>query len=113
MRTIERLSREQAQRFMPKLIDLLQDALQGGASMGFIAPLSTAAAEEYWIKALEEVAGGQRILIVSKESNSITGSVQLALADKQNGLHRAKHREVVSPHAISKSRDCAGVAKRS
>jgi ribosomal protein S18 acetylase RimI-like enzyme len=87
---IERLSAEQAHALLPELITLLQDALQSGASVGFIPPLATETAEEYWLEAVEEVARGTRVLLVSRQEGEITGSAQLALVLKQNGRHRAE-----------------------
>ncbi|HYJ47177.1 MAG TPA: GNAT family N-acetyltransferase, partial [Pyrinomonadaceae bacterium] len=39
---------------------------------------------------LNEVGQGTRILLVSREAGRVTGSVQLSLVTKQNGLHRAE-----------------------
>ncbi len=90
MHKIERLSEEQAKPLLPKLAALLQDAVQSGSSVGFLPPLTLEAAEEYWLETLNEVAQGKRILLVSSEGAGVTGAVQLALATKQNGLHRAE-----------------------
>ncbi|HUQ30632.1 MAG TPA: GNAT family N-acetyltransferase [Pyrinomonadaceae bacterium] len=87
---IERLSAEQAHALLPQLITLLQDALQGGASVGFIPPLATETAKEYWLEAVEEVAQGKRVLLVSRQEGELTGSAQLGLVLKQNGRHRAE-----------------------
>ena len=75
---------------LPKLAALLQDSVHSGSSVGFLPPLAFGAAEEYWLEALSEVARGKRILLVSSEAGEVTGTVQLALADRQNGLHRAE-----------------------
>jgi ribosomal protein S18 acetylase RimI-like enzyme len=87
---IERLPAEQALAVLPQLITLLQDALQSGASVGFIPPLATETAKEYWLEAIEEVAQDKRLLLVSRQAGEITGSAQLALVVKQNGRHRAE-----------------------
>jgi acetyltransferase len=90
MSTIERLSETQAKSFLPQLIDLLQDAVHNGSSVGFLAPLAHETAEVFWLETLREVAEGKRILLISTEAGELTGSVQLALTTKQNGLHRAE-----------------------
>ncbi|HEX8070828.1 MAG TPA: GNAT family N-acetyltransferase [Pyrinomonadaceae bacterium] len=87
---IERLSEEQARPLVPQLVALLQDAVHGGSSVGFLPPLRFEMAEEFWLEALGEVAQGKRILLVSRAAQDVTGSVQLALATRQNGLHRAE-----------------------
>ena len=75
---------------MPKLAALLQDVVDHGSSVGFLPPLARETAEEYWRETLDEVAQGKRILLVSGEAGDVTGTVQLALATRQNGLHRAE-----------------------
>jgi acetyltransferase len=90
MHKVERLSEEQARPLLPRLVALLQDAVHSGSSVGFLPPLASDAAEEYWLETLNEVAQGKRVLLVSSEAGDVTGTVQLALATKQNGLHRAE-----------------------
>jgi acetyltransferase len=90
MHQIERLSEEAARPILPKLVALLRDAVHGGSSVGFLPPLTFEAAAEYWLETLSEVAQGKRILMVSREAGDVTGAVQLALATRQNGLHRAE-----------------------
>jgi GNAT superfamily N-acetyltransferase len=90
MHKIERLSAEQARPLIPTLVALLQDAVHSGSSVGFLPPLTLERAEEYWLETLNEVAQGTRILLVSSEAGEVTGTVQLSLATKQNGLHRAE-----------------------
>jgi ribosomal protein S18 acetylase RimI-like enzyme len=90
MTKIERLSQEQAKVVLPQLIELLQDSVHNGASVGFIPPLSFDVAEEFWLETFREIAQGNRILLVASEASNVTGAVQLALVTKQNGLHRAE-----------------------
>jgi ribosomal protein S18 acetylase RimI-like enzyme len=90
MHEVESLSEEEARPLVPKLVALLQDAVHHGSSVGFLPPVEFATAEEYWLETLDEVAKGRRILLVSREAGEVTGSVQLALATKQNGRHRAE-----------------------
>ncbi len=90
MHKIESLTEEEARPLVPQLVALLQDSVQNGSSVGFLPPLAFGTAEEYWLETLSEVARGQRILLVSSEAGDVTGCVQLALATKQNGLHRAE-----------------------
>jgi ribosomal protein S18 acetylase RimI-like enzyme len=90
MHRIERLSEEQARPLLPKLVALLQDTVHHGSSVGFLSPLTFEVAEEYWLETLIEVAQGKRILLVSREAGEVAGAVQLALATRQNGLHRAE-----------------------
>jgi acetyltransferase len=90
MHGIESLSEEQARPLVPQLVGLLQDAVHHGSSVGFMPPVASETAEEYWLEMLGEVARGVRVLLVSTEEGEMTGTVQLALATKQNGRHRAE-----------------------
>lgn len=90
MHKVESLSEEQARPLVPRLVALLRDSVEGGSSVGFLPPLASETAEAYWLEVLDEVARGARVLLVSREGGEVTGTVQLALATKQNGLHRAE-----------------------
>jgi GNAT superfamily N-acetyltransferase len=87
---IDRLDDRQAKGLLPQLTGLLQDAVDSGASLGFLPPLASAAAEDYWEGVLREVAQGSRVLLVASEGDEIMGAVQLELANRQNALHRAE-----------------------
>lgn len=95
MRKVENLSAEQARPLVPQLAALLQDAVHNGSSVGFLPPVSSETAEAYWRETLGEVAEGKRILLASFEAGELTGAAQLALATKQNGLHRAEVQKVI------------------
>jgi len=87
---IDLLSEQQAKVILPQLIVLLQDAVDSGASVGFLPPLAPEVAEDYWAGVLKEMAQGTRILLVASEVDEIVGAVQLELATRQNALHRAE-----------------------
>lgn len=72
-----------------ELCDLLQDSVHGGASVGFLAPLSRADAERYWGQVFETLGESLRLWI-AEEDGSVVGTVQLAPCLKQNGRHRAE-----------------------
>jgi len=90
MHRIEQLSEGQARAVLPQLSGLLQETVNGGSSVGFIPPLASETAEAYWLETIKEVAQGKRLLLVSSEAQTVTGTVQLALVTKENGLHRAE-----------------------
>ena len=52
---VEHLEGVAAHQLIPSLSRLLQDAVHGGASVGFLAPLSPEDAERYWEKVAREV----------------------------------------------------------
>ena len=106
MHKIELLSEEQARPILPQFVALLQDIVDGGSSVGFLPPLALSTAEAYWCETLNEVAQGKRILLVSREGRVVTGSVQIALVTKQNGLHRAEVQKLIV-HTRFRSRGIA------
>lgn len=75
---------------LPALIELLQDAVHSGASVGFLPPLSEEEARSYWEAILDDIAKGARVLLVAREAGEIAGSVQLEPAVKPNACHRAE-----------------------
>lgn len=87
---IERLSFEQAHQVLPELVEVLYDAVESGASVGFLPPLSTEDAGLYWRDVLQAVGEETTLLFVARLEDRIVGTVQLALAQKQNASHRAE-----------------------
>ncbi len=73
------------------LADVLLDVVEGGASVGFLAPLSRVRAVDFWREALASAGRGERILLVAEDAGSgeIVGTVQVVLAMPENQLHRA------------------------
>ena len=66
------------------LIELLRDAVEGGASVGFLSPLKRELAEVFWRDMLSEVGTSRVMLIATTEEGDVAGSVQLALGQKEN-----------------------------
>jgi acetyltransferase len=87
---IETISPQDGHNALPQLIRLLQDAVASGASIGFLPPLSDDEARAYWTSVLDDVAQRTCVLLVARDSGSIVGAVQLALATKPNAQHRAE-----------------------
>ena len=72
------------------LTALLRDAVEGGASVGFILPLTDAEVAAFWTGVLADVAAGKRVLLVARATGRIVGSVQLELAQRSNSRHRCE-----------------------
>lgn len=72
------------------LVKLLQDSVNGGASVGFLPPLKVAEARKYWQEVRDAINAGHRVLLVAEIKKRVVGSVQLDLATKPNALHRAE-----------------------
>ncbi|CAL9364464.1 MULTISPECIES: GNAT family N-acetyltransferase [unclassified Streptomyces] len=74
------------------LAELLADTVDGGASVGFLAPLGRAAATAWWTERCASVAAGRlAVWTAYEEPGRVLGTVSLALpADKPNSRHRAE-----------------------
>ena len=89
MWTIAEIKTTPSLELFSQLVDLLQDAVQSGASVGFIAPLSTADARNYWLASLAEVARGDRVVLLATDGSNVIGCAQLMLTSRINARHRA------------------------
>jgi acetyltransferase len=87
---IQRLSPDSAKELIPNLADLLQDAVLSGASIGFLLPFTHEDAIKYWEEVITALEGPNRILLVAHEDQAVFGSVQLEMASRPNGSHRAE-----------------------
>lgn len=76
------------------LADLLIDVVDGGASVGFLAPLSRDRAAAYWSQVLAALGGVLALWIAEADGKPI-GSVQLAPCEKENGRHRADLQKLI------------------
>ena len=84
------LHSDDAAKWLPQLIGLLRDAVDSGAELGFLAPLSDGQAHQYWTKVLAQVGKRGRIMLAAVHDGVIVGSVQLELASMPNAAHRAE-----------------------
>jgi ribosomal protein S18 acetylase RimI-like enzyme len=90
MLTIRIMSRGDVLGRLSELMELLRDAVDGGASVGFLPPLTTQEAQAYWETILGELDTGARILLGAFQGETLVGAVQLELALRANGRHRAE-----------------------
>jgi ribosomal protein S18 acetylase RimI-like enzyme len=90
MLTIEQLDAEQATAALDDLVELLQDAVASGASIGFLPPLAADDARDYWQSVLADIGSGARVLLAARDGGRMIGTVQLELAAKPNARHRAE-----------------------
>jgi acetyltransferase len=75
---------------LPAFVDLLIDAVDSGASVGYLPPLERGIAVEFWRGVLAEVEAGTRIVIAGYAGGVPVGVVHLALVTKPNAPHRAE-----------------------
>lgn len=81
---------EEAERAIQQSADLLIDAVDSGASVGFMPPLTESEALHYWRGVIAAMREGSRILLVAEDGGLIQGSVQIGLEMRANGNHRAE-----------------------
>lgn len=77
------------------LDEVLCDAVNGGASVGFVAPLSMADAQNYWCKISTSVKVNEIILVVAMDEKRVVGTVQVALVWQPNAPYRAEIQKVL------------------
>ena len=74
---------------MAQLSSVLLDCVEGGASVGFMQPLTLDQAFAFWQRVGAGVAAGERALLVARDDVGIVGTVQLVLDQPDNQMHRA------------------------
>jgi acetyltransferase len=76
-------------------LELLREGVNGGATVGFLPPLSAREAAAYWHEVREALEGGNRRLLVARLEGRVVGTAQLDLAPQANGRHRAEVAKVL------------------
>ena len=71
------------------LSNVLIDCVEGGASVGFMLPVSRAKAEAFWHSTAASVARGERVVLAAEDAaGTIVGTVQVILGQPENQPHR-------------------------
>ena len=84
-----RLLQQPTDADLDALAEVLADCVAGGASVGFMHPLSPQRARAVWQHVAADVARGDRALLVAEDADGPCGTVQLVLAQPENQPHRA------------------------
>ncbi len=71
-------------------VTLLQETINGGASLGFLSPLAAAEAERYWQQLESKVAKAEVLLFCVLEGHKVVATVQLQPSARANARHRAE-----------------------
>jgi GNAT superfamily N-acetyltransferase len=87
---IERLDASAMEDHLSELSDLLVDAVEDGAAVGFVLPLTREAAASWWSTILAEVDSGRLAILVARQDGAVVGTVQLRLSSMPNARHRAE-----------------------
>jgi acetyltransferase len=95
MSEIARLNESDLRAQFEPFADLLADTVNHGASVGFLRPLDPGIAHDYWHEVLSGVARGTKILLAARAGGRLVGSVQLELAQRPNGRHRAEVQKLI------------------
>jgi ribosomal protein S18 acetylase RimI-like enzyme len=74
------------ERELEQLSLLLADAVNSGASIGFLPPMTDVRALTYW----KELNLKDTVLFIAEEDGTIAGTLQLQICTKENGRHRAE-----------------------
>jgi GNAT superfamily N-acetyltransferase len=69
--------------------DVLIDCVEGGASVGFMQPMTRDKALGFWRKVAASVERDERILFVAEQDGAIVGTVQVVFDLPENQPHRA------------------------
>lgn len=96
-------------RYLSELVEALREAVEDGASVGFLPPLGVDEARRYWEGVIGALREGSRVLLVARSANDgvLLGTVQLDLAMRANGRHRAE----VSRLLVRRAAQRRGVAR--
>lgn len=107
--TVRRLGPDEAAAAVPALAGVLRDCVDGGASVGFMHPLTAERAEGFWRTVAAAVARNERALLVAEDRDGrLLGTVQLVLGLPENQPHRAEVAKMLV-HGTARRR---GVARR-
>lgn len=81
---------------LPYLEAVLCDAVDSGASIGFMLPLDRGEISDYWLGVAQAVIDGKKYLLVAVNSQGeMVATAQLEPAGKANGRHRAEVQKVI------------------
>ena len=86
--TIRLLLPEEARARRAELVELLFDAVDGGASVNFVKPMTREKSEMWWKGALDSHARGERLIFAADAEGRLDGTVQLVLAPQENQSFR-------------------------
>lgn len=89
MHVVHLLTAAQAEAKRAALVDLLVDAVEDGASVNFVWPMTRMKAETWWQAALASHARGERLILTAEAAGNVDGTVQLILAPQENQAFRA------------------------
>jgi acetyltransferase len=92
---VERATPESIGELRGEVCALVRDAVEGGASIGFVTPLGDDELGRYVDGIGDDVRRDSRVILLARDGGDILGMVQLELATKANALHRAEVQKLI------------------
>ena len=87
---LQTLSREAILTHVDALSDILENCVNGGASVSFMLPFSHEKARAFWLSVADSVGRQERtVLACADEQGELIGTVQLITDQPENQPHRA------------------------
>ncbi|MFJ8471414.1 GNAT family N-acetyltransferase [Kitasatospora sp. NPDC094011] len=92
MYVVEQVTAEELDGSVEDFAGLLSETVNGGASIGFLAPLEPGESTAWWRALVPEVAAGRLVLWTARAAadGRLAGTVQLRPATTANGRHRGE-----------------------
>ena len=93
---IERIKKSDGETFTDgalaaSLHEIIADCVEGGASVGFMLPMTLEKSKRFWAGVIENVQAGHRELLLARSgAGELLGTVQLVLNLPENQPHRAE-----------------------
>jgi len=85
---------------IPGLADLVREAVNGGASLGFLPPMSLDDAHGHWSAIRSELDSGRRVLVGAFCGDRVVGAGQLLLPSWPNAAHRAEIQKMIVAESL-------------
>ena len=105
---IRRLDAAGTREHLDGLAAVLVDCVEGGASVGYLAPFSHGAARRVFEEYAADIEGGQRVLLGAFSDGALVGTAQVVFAPHPNQPHRADVARVL----VHRSARRRGIAAR-
>jgi GNAT superfamily N-acetyltransferase len=105
---IRRLDAAEVRGALDGLAAVLADCVDGGASVGYMAPFSQDEARRVYEAYAEEVEDGRRVLLAAFAEGEVVGTVQVVFAPHPSQPHRAD----IARMLVRRSARRRGIAQR-
>jgi ribosomal protein S18 acetylase RimI-like enzyme len=100
---IDQVDGDELRRHAGGVSNLVRDAVDDGASIGFVLPLGDDVLAGYAEQVAADIDDGSRIVLLAFDDSGVVGMVQLGLVKWPNGRHRAELQKLIV-HTIARRR---------